>query len=215
MNGSTSESAVAESRERLLRRAKREGLVTVGYSVLDSPLGPLWSAVGPRGVATISYGAEPDARELRRLVAVFGPGIVPDRRSTDELARELDQYFEGKRREFDIAYDLTGLTPFYRAILRATAKVPYGKVTTYAAVARKAGNEKASRAAGGALSWNPIPIVVPCHRVVATDGSLGGYAGGLDVKRRLLDLERGEAPEGGWPSRRGQERRTRRVELDG
>ncbi|MGH2378874.1 MAG: methylated-DNA--[protein]-cysteine S-methyltransferase [Candidatus Limnocylindria bacterium] len=194
---------VAESRERLLQRAKREDLVTVGYSVLDSPLGPLWAAVGPRGVATISYGGAPDARELRRLVAVFGPGIVPDRRATDELERELDQYFEGKRREFAVAFDLTGLTPFYRAILRATAKVPYGRVTTYAAVARRAGNERASRAAGGALSWNPIPIVVPCHRVVATDGSLSGYAGGLDAKRRLLALERGEAPEGGWPSQRG------------
>lgn len=197
---------VGDARERLLRRAERERLVTVGYSVLDSPLGPLWAAVGPHGVATISYGSEPDARELRRLVAVFGPGIVPDPRKTDELARELDQYFAGRRREFDVPADLTGLTPFYRAILRATARVPYGKVTTYAAVARRAGNERASRAAGGALSWNPIPIVVPCHRVLATDGSLGGYAGGLDAKRRLLALERGEVPEGGWPSRRGEER---------
>ncbi len=200
---------VADARERLIDRARREQLVTIGYSVLDSPLGPLWAAVGPRGVATISYGQEPDARELRRLVAVFGPGIVPDRKRTDALARELEQYFAGKRREFDVAADLTGLTPFYRAILRATARVPYGKVTTYAAVAKRAGNERASRAAGGALSWNPIPIVVPCHRVVATDGSLGGYAGGLDAKRRLLALERGEAPEGGWPSKRGLRRGAR------
>jgi methylated-DNA-[protein]-cysteine S-methyltransferase len=206
MNAPQERDLVADARERLLRRAEREELVAVGYGVLDSPLGPLWAAVGPRGVATISYGNEPDARELKRLVAVFGPGIVPDRRKTDELARELDQYFEGRRRTFDVPADLTGLTPFYRAILRATARVPYGKVTTYAAVARRAGNERASRAAGGALSWNPIPIVVPCHRVVATDGSLGGYAGGLDAKRRLLALERGEVPEGGWPSRRGQAR---------
>ncbi|MGH7337438.1 MAG: methylated-DNA--[protein]-cysteine S-methyltransferase [Myxococcota bacterium] len=201
---------VADARERLIERARRERLVTLGYSVLDSPLGPLWAAVGPRGVATISYGQEPDARELRRLVAVFGPGIVPDRKRTDELARELDEYFAGKRREFEVAADLTGLTPFYRAILRATARVPYGKVTTYAAVAKRAGNERASRAAGGALSWNPIPIVVPCHRVVATDGSLGGYAGGLDAQRRQLALERGEAPEGGWPSRRGLSRGSRK-----
>jgi methylated-DNA-[protein]-cysteine S-methyltransferase len=201
---------VADARERLIDRARREQLVTIGYSVLDSPLGPLWAAVGPRGVATISYGQEPDARELRRLVAVFGPGIVPDPKRTDELARELDQYFVGKRREFEVAFDLTGLTPFYRAILRATARVPYGKVTTYAAVAKRAGNERASRAAGGALSSNPIPIVVPCHRVVATDGTLGGYAGGLDAKRRLLALERGEVPEGGWPSKRGLSRGTRK-----
>lgn len=205
MNAGSPE-VTADARERLIARARREHLVTLGYSVLDSPLGPLWTAVGPRGVATISYGQEPDTRELRRLVAVFGPGIVPDRKRTDEVARELDQYFAGKRREFDVAADLTGLTPFYRAILRATARVPYGKVTTYRDVARRAGNERASRAAGGALSWNPIPIVVPCHRVVATDGSLGGYAGGLDAKRRLLALERGEAPAGGWPSRRGEAR---------
>lgn len=202
----TSTDLIADARERLIDRARRERLVTLGYSVLDSPLGPLWTAVGPRGVATISYGPEPDERELRRLVAAFGPGIVPDRKRTDQVARELDQYFAGKRRKFEVAADLTGLTPFYRAILRATARVPYGKVTTYRDVARTAGNERASRAAGGALSWNPIPIVVPCHRVVATDGSLGGYAGGLDAKRRLLSLERGEAPEGGWPSRRGRER---------
>jgi methylated-DNA-[protein]-cysteine S-methyltransferase len=200
---------IADARERLIARARREHLVTLGYSVLDSPLGPLWTAVGPRGVATISYGHEPDARELRRLVAVFGPGIVPDRKRTDQLARELDQYFAGKRREFDIPADLTGLTPFYRAILKATARVPYGQVITYAVAARRAGNERASRAAGGALSSNPIPIVVPCHRVVATDGTLGGYAGGLDAKRRLLSLERGEAPEGGWPSKRGLTRRSR------
>lgn len=193
---------IAQARERLVDRARREHIVTLGYSVLDSPLGPLWSAVGDRGVAMISYGHEPDERDLRRLVATFGPGIVPDRRRTDRLARELDQYFAGKRREFEIQADLRGLTPFYRAILRATARVPYGEVITYRAAARRAGNEKASRAAGGALSSNPIPIVVPCHRVVATDGTLGGYAGGLDAKRRLLALERGEAPEGGWPSKR-------------
>lgn len=198
---------IADARERLISRARREDLVTLGYSVLDSPLGPLWTAVGPRGVATISYGQEPDERDLRRLVAVFGPGIVPDRKRTDQLARELDQYFAGKRREFDIPADLTGLPPFYRAILKATARVPYGQVITYAVAARRAGNERASRAAGGALSSNPIPIVVPCHRVVATDGTLGGYAGGLDAKRRLLSLERGEAPEGGWPSKRGLTRR--------
>jgi methylated-DNA-[protein]-cysteine S-methyltransferase len=201
---------IADARERLIARARREQMVTLGYSVLDSPLGPLWAAVGERGVATISYGQEPDERELRRLVAVFGPGIVPDRKRTAQLARELDQYFAGKRRAFDIPADLSGLTPFYRSILKATARVPYGKVITYATAARRAGNERASRAAGGALSSNPIPIVVPCHRVVATDGTLGGYAGGLDAKRRLLALERGEAPAGGWASRRGEERSARR-----
>ena len=132
-----------------------------------------------------------------------GPGLVPDPRRASGLARELEEYFAGKRRAFAVAADLSGLTPFQRRILGATARVPYGELTTYATVARRAGNERASRAAGGALGANPIAIVVPCHRVVASDGSLGGYAGGLPAKRRLLALERaGEVPQGGWqPSR--------------
>ncbi len=194
--------AVNDARERLLSRAKREGLATVGYDVLDSPVGPLWVAIGPAGVAAIHYGREPSEWELRRLVRVFGPGIVPDGKRASGLCRELDQYFEGRRRTFEIPFDLRGLTPFQERVLRATSRVGYGDLTTYAAVARKAGNEKASRAAGAAVGSNPIPIVVPCHRVVASDGTLGGYGGGLEVKRRLLAIERAEVPSGGWPKRR-------------
>ena len=196
---------VGEARERLVARAKREGLVTVGYDVMDSPLGPLWIAVGPRGVVNIHYGATPDPRELSRITHAYGPGVLPDRRSCDRVLTELDQYFAGRRRSFDVTFDLAALTPFQQRILTATSRVPYGELTTYKVVARQAGNEQASRAAGAALGANPIPIVVPCHRIVATDGSLGGYAGGLAAKRRLLALERGTAavPEGGWePSRR-------------
>ena len=185
----TIDAVIGEARERLLARAKREGLATVGYDRLDSPVGPLWVAIGPKGVTTIHYGDEPSDNELRRLVRVYGPGIVPDHRRSSALARELDQYFSGKRREFDIDVDLSGLTPFQTKILVATAKIPFGAVSTYQAVARRAGNEKASRAAGGALNSNPIPIVVPCHRVVGSNGSLVGYAGGLDTKRRLLAIE--------------------------
>jgi methylated-DNA-[protein]-cysteine S-methyltransferase len=180
---------VGEARERLLAKAKKEGLATVGYDRLDSPLGPLWVAIGPKGVTTIHYGAEPADRELRRLVRVYGPGVVPDPKRSAALARELDQYFAGKRRSFDIDVDLSGLTAFQRRILGATAKIPFGDVRTYRSVARTAGNEKASRAAGGALNSNPIPIIVPCHRVVGSNGELVGYAGGLDVKRRLLAIE--------------------------
>ena len=183
------ETVIGEARERLLAKAKKEGLATVGYDVLASPLGPLWVAIGPKGVTTIHYGAEPSESELRRLVRVYGPGVVPDRRRSSVLARELDEYFNGTRREFDIDVDLSGLTPFQTKILAATAKIPFGAVSTYGAVARRAGNAKASRAAGGALNQNPIPIVVPCHRVVGSNGSLVGYAGGLDTKRRLLAIE--------------------------
>jgi methylated-DNA-[protein]-cysteine S-methyltransferase len=191
---------VGEAHERLLARAKREGLISVGYDVMDSPLGPLWIAVGPKGVVAVHYGARPDERELGRIARTYGPGVLPDRRRCDAVLSELDEYFAGRRRSFDVAVDLSSLTPFQQRILGATARVPYGEVTTYRTVARKAGNELASRAAGAALGANPIPIVVPCHRVVATDGSLGGYAGGLPAKRRLLALERGEAnvPAGGW-----------------
>jgi len=190
---------VMEARERLVARARREGLETVAYRVIESPLGPLWVAVGPRGVLSIHYGADPSPRELARIVRAYGPGVLPDARRIDPVARELDQYFAGKRRAFDVEVDLSLLTPFQRKVLAATARVAYGDLTTYARVARAAGNERASRAAGGAIGANPIPIVVPCHRVVATDGTLGGYAGGLDAKRRLLQLERGSVPPGGWP----------------
>src|SRR5881409_2298408 len=145
------EPLVDEAREHLITRAKREGLVTVGYRVVDSPLGPLWIAVGPKGVLAIHYGAEPSAAELARIVRTYGPGVLPDARRVDPVARELDQYFAGTRRRFDIAVDLTPLTDFQRRILSATARVAFGEVSTYARVATQAGSERASRAAGQAL----------------------------------------------------------------
>ncbi len=199
--GMTADAVLADARERLVARARREGLESVGYRVVDSPLGPLWIAVGPKGVLVIHYGKEPSALELTRIVRAYGPGMLPDARRADAVVRELDQYFSGKRRAFDVAVDLSPLTDFQRRILRATARIEFGDVSTYARVAAKAGSEKASRAAGQALGANPIPIVVPCHRILASDGTLGGYAGGLDAKRRLLALERREVPAGGWPKK--------------
>ena len=196
------EDVVTDARERLLLRARREGLVTVGYAVLDSPVGPLWVAIGPKGVAAIHFGPEPSDPELRRLVRLFGPGVVPDARRASALARELDQYFEGKRRTFGVEADLRGITPFQERVLRTTSRIGYGELMTYAAIAHKAGNDRASRATGAAVGSNPIPIVVPCHRVVASDGTLGGYGGGLEAKRYLLAIERAEVPPGGWPKRR-------------
>jgi methylated-DNA-[protein]-cysteine S-methyltransferase len=191
---------MTDARERLVARARREGLETVGYAVIDSPLGPLWVAVGPKGVLAIHYGAEPSPAELGRIVRAYGPGILPDSRRADPVARELDQYFAGKRRRFDLAVDLSPLTTFQRRVLAATAAVEFGAVSTYAKVAGRAGSAKGARAAGQALGSNPIPIVVPCHRILASDGTLGGYSGGLDAKRKLLSFERGTVPAGGWPN---------------
>src|SRR5207247_1612141 len=151
------EPLVDEAREHLITRAKREGLVTVGYDVMDSPLGPLWIAVGPRGVLAIHYGAKPDPRDLARISRTYGPAVLPDRRSCDRVLTELDQYFAHRRRSFDLDIDLTPLTPFQRRVLAATALVPYGELTTYRQVAPRAGNDQASRPAGGARGPKPIP----------------------------------------------------------
>src|SRR5712692_7712066 len=134
---------IDEARERLIGRARREGLITVGYDVMDSPLGPLWIAVGPRGVLAIHYGAKPDPRDLARISRTYGPAILPDRRSCDRVLTELDQYFARRRRTFDLEVDLTPLTAFQRCVLAATALVPYGELSTYHEVAKRAGNEQA------------------------------------------------------------------------
>ena len=202
MSAMSGTDAIAAARERLLVRARRDGLATVGYAVTDSPVGPLWVAMGPKGVAGVHFGTEPGEWDLRRLLRLYGPGIVPDARATSPLRRELDQYFEGRRRVFDLPVDLRGLTPFQERVMRALGRIRYGELETYASVAKKAGNEHAPRATGAAVGTNPIAIVVPCHRVVASDGTLGGYGGGLDAKRYLLTIERGEVPPGGWPKHR-------------
>src|SRR5438093_1181050 len=122
------EPLVDEAREHLITRAKREGLVTVGYGVMDSPLGPLWVAVGPRGVLAVHYGARPDERELARITRAYGPGVVPDRRRCDRLLAELDEYFAGRRRRFEVEVDLSPLTPFQRRVLTPPARGAYGGV---------------------------------------------------------------------------------------
>lgn len=195
---------VRGARERLVERAFASGVARVAFDVTDSPLGPLWLAMGPRGALAVHYGAEPAEADLRRIVARYGPGLLRAPRQLDPLKRELDEYFRGKRTRFEVGADLSTLTPFQRRVLAATKRVPFGAIASYRQVAERAGLRRATRAAGGALSANPIPIVVPCHRVVASDGTLGGYSAGLEAKRYLLRLERGEVPAGGWEPRRGR-----------
>jgi methylated-DNA-[protein]-cysteine S-methyltransferase len=198
----TLDGLVAEARERLVTRAFRQRTARVAVDVFESPLGPLWLALGPRGVLAIHYGADAPESELRRIVARYGPGVLREPVRLDELKRELDEYFTKRRSRFELPVDLSALTAFQRRILGATRRVPFGELATYREVATRAGMPGAARAAGGALGANPIPIVVPCHRVVASDGTLGGYTGGLETKRYLLKLERGDAPAGGWPPTR-------------
>jgi methylated-DNA-[protein]-cysteine S-methyltransferase len=169
--------------ERFRAAALREGIVDVRYDVIDSPLGELALAATGRGLCRISYGVDGFDDEVAR---VFGARVL--RTPLDEVRRELDEYFDGSRRTFDLALDLR-VAAFQGEVLTALARVPYGVTTTYGRLAREAGHPKAARAVGTVMNRNPIPIVLPCHRVVGADGSLTGYAGGLDRKRRLLGLE--------------------------
>ncbi|HZT92679.1 MAG TPA: methylated-DNA--[protein]-cysteine S-methyltransferase [Gaiellaceae bacterium] len=162
--------------------AVREGLVDVRYDVLDSPVGELLVAATDRGLARISYfGVDEDA-----LAQTFGARVL--RMPLDDVRRELDEYFEGRRRNFELPLDLR-VAPFHADVLRELARVPYGQTTTYGTLAAKVGRPAAARAVGTVMNRNPLPIVLPCHRVVGASGSLVGYAGGLEVKRRLLQLE--------------------------
>lgn len=173
----------------LVARAEREGLVDVAYDSVDSPIGRLLVATTGKGLVRISFHSEAEDLVLDELARRVSPRVVKAPRKVAPVARELDEYFDGRRTQFDVPVDWSLVGPYARKILRATAAIPFGQVSTYREVARKAGNPAAGRAAGNALGSNPIPVVVPCHRVLRTNGGLGGYAGGLDKKELLLRLE--------------------------
>jgi methylated-DNA-[protein]-cysteine S-methyltransferase len=175
---------------RFLARAGEEGLVDVAYAVVDSPVGPLLAASTRRGLVEIGFRADSELDSmLTRLAARLSPRVLEAPARLDEVRRELDEYFSGRRTSFDVPLDWSLSGGFTRRVLRATARVPYGQVSTYREMATRAGNSKAVRAAGNALGANPIPIVVPCHRILRTGGSLGGYGGGVERKEFLLRLE--------------------------
>lgn len=159
----------------------------VSYAVMDSPVGGLVLAASEAGLVACSYDDE--TITLERVARAVSPRILKSPQRLDEARRQLDAYFTGRRREFDLTVDLACATPFARVVLRSLSRVPYGATTTYAEVARRIRRPAASRAVGAALGTNPVCIVMPCHRVVRSDGDLGGYAGGVDIKRRLLGLE--------------------------
>jgi len=173
---------------RFREAAATAGLLDVAYDYTDSPVGKLLVATSERGLCRISFDPEPE-RELDWLSRAFGARVLRSAGPIDPVLRELDEYFEGGRREFDLPVDLTPLPDFQRDVLVELIRVPYGHVDTYGGLARKIGKPRAARAVGGALNRNPIPIVVPCHRIVGASGSLTGYAGGLERKQALLGLE--------------------------
>jgi len=179
----------------IVEAAAAAELLDVAYARLDSPVGTLVLASTPQGLARLAY-VEDGHEELvlQDIAARLSPRMLSAPRRLDEPRRELDEYFAGRRRRFELTLDLRLLSEFTRRVLTATAAIPYGEVSTYRQVAAAAGSPRGSRAAGNALGSNPLPIVLPCHRVLHSSGGLGGYTGGLERKRTLLAIEHGQPP---------------------
>jgi methylated-DNA-[protein]-cysteine S-methyltransferase len=175
--------------QRLAERAEAEGLLDVAYANVDSPFGPLLLASTPRGLVRVNLPAYDPEETLEELAAKVSPRVLEAPAKLDEARRELELYFEGRLTEFDLPIDWQLTGGFRGKVQRAINRIPYGQTRTYTEMARSAGNERAVRAAGTACGSNPIPIVVPCHRVLRSGGGLGGYGGGLPMKEELLKLE--------------------------
>jgi methylated-DNA-[protein]-cysteine S-methyltransferase len=174
---------------RLAERAAAEGLLDVAYAEMDSPFGRVLLAATPKGLVRVALPLESPDNVLGLLSREISPRVLEAPSELDEARRELDLYFEGRLRDFDLPLDWRLSRGFRRKVLRATARIPYGRTASYTQMAAKAGNPRAQRAAGSALGSNPIPIVVPCHRVVRSGGEIGNYGGGPEMKRALLELE--------------------------
>jgi methylated-DNA-[protein]-cysteine S-methyltransferase len=169
--------------------AAATGELDVAYDVLDdTPVGKLLVGVSERGLCRVHFDPDPE-RELEDLARRFGPRVLRSPSAIDRARLELDEYFSGRRHAFDLELDLQGMPDFYERVLAELARVEYGHTTTYGALAARVGAPKAARAVGTVMNRNPIPIVLPCHRVVGASGSLTGYGGGLDRKEWLLRLE--------------------------
>jgi methylated-DNA-[protein]-cysteine S-methyltransferase len=168
--------------------AATSGALDVGYDVVESPIGPLLVAASNGRVCRISFSADPD-EHLDALARAFGPRVLRAQGVVDDARRQLDEYFRGRRQGFELDVDTRTVPPFARRVLTELARIPFGETTTYGALAAKVDAPRAARAVGTVMNRNPIPIVLPCHRVVGANGSLTGYGGGLHVKERLLRLE--------------------------
>ena len=170
-------------------RADSEGVLDLAYRVMDSPLGPLLLAATDRGLVRVAFVIEDHDKVLESLSDRVSPRILQNPNRLEKAARELDEYFSGRRRSFDISMDLRLATGFRRTILDHLPNIEFGSTASYTAVAAMAGNPRAVRAVGTACALNPLPIVIPCHRVVRSDGTIGNYLGGTAAKVQLLAME--------------------------
>jgi methylated-DNA-[protein]-cysteine S-methyltransferase len=173
----------------LTERAEQDGLLDIAYRIVDSPYGPLLLAATPEGLVRVAFELEDHEAVLAGLATAVSPRILRAPRRTDDVARQLDEYFAGRRRRFEVPVDLQLVSGFRRAVIAHLPDIPYGSTESYATVARATGTPRAVRAVGTACAQNPIPVVVPCHRVVRSDGSIGRYRGGVEMKAALLDME--------------------------
>ena len=180
----------ARSADELVRAAAdRDDLIDVAVGTVGSPIGELFVAVTSKGLACVGFDAQDRAALEDRFAEDLSPRVVASARATDDVRRQLDEYFGGARRRFEVGIDHRLMSPFVRKVMAQTAKVPFGEVSTYGAVAKGIHHPEAARAVGAALGQNPIPIVLPCHRIIGASGNLTGYAGGLHRKEFLLRLE--------------------------
>jgi methylated-DNA-[protein]-cysteine S-methyltransferase len=181
--------ALERLHDRLAAAAAAGGVLDVAYRTLDTPVGTLLVAATPAGLVRIAYAGEGHDTVLAALATRISPRVLRAPERLDAAAHELDDYFAGRRQQFDLPLDLQLARGFRRDVLQTLPRIGYGHTASYATVAATAGNARAIRAAASACATNPLPIVIPCHRVVRSDGSLGGYLGGTDAKRTLLALE--------------------------
>ncbi|BBX90047.1 methylated-DNA--[protein]-cysteine S-methyltransferase [Mycolicibacterium boenickei] len=180
---------LAELHDRLAAAAQRDGLLDIAYRVVDSPVGPLLLAATEQGLVRVAYAREDHDTVLQHLADQVSPRILHAPARLDSAARELAEYFAGTRRSFDLPLDWRLSAGFRSTVLHHLPEIDYGQTASYATVAALAGSPKAVRAVGTACAKNPLPVVIPCHRVVRSDGAMGGYLGGAEAKRLLLDLE--------------------------
>lgn len=176
-------------RDRLAAAAQADGVLDVAYRTVDSPVGSLLLAATDTGLVRVAYAREDHDAVLQALSDTISPRVLRSPARLDTTARELEEYFAGRRERFDVALDWRLSAGFRSRVLHLLPDIGYGRTASYAAVAALAGNPKAVRAVGSACATNPLPVVVPCHRVVRSDGGMGGYLGGVEAKQILLTLE--------------------------